>query len=232
MQPGKVLPTPLTERYLPELVSIDLIQPNTYNPNVMPDTLFQELLKDIRQQGFVGAIIVRKLSRGYEIVDGEHRYRAAKHLGYTDIPCITLDYEDDAAKFATFRFNHERGFFDNIKTSELIHDLATRHTIDELARELGMAHEEMVQYLRPSEIPASWNAPPAPSPFDPAEDTMEPIILGYADPAEKQQLLEGLDKVRKHNSHKDRVETVKWLLESAESSRKDEKRALPRTGKS
>lgn len=114
------------------MVPVDDLHPNSYNPNVVPDMIFEEILKDIRKNGFIGAIVVRtRPEGGYEIVDGEHRYKAAKQLGFKEIPVIVREYDDDTARINTFRWNHERGFFDAIKTADLIRDLNKRHSLDE-----------------------------------------------------------------------------------------------------
>ena len=52
---------------------VDEVKPNNYNPNFMPNKIFESLKDDIQQNKFYGSIIINK--KGI-IIDGEHRYLA------------------------------------------------------------------------------------------------------------------------------------------------------------
>ena len=67
----------------------------TPNPN-QPRKEFQadelkELSDSIQQSGLLQPIVVRKAAKGYEIVAGERRFRAAKMAGLSEVPAIVKD---------------------------------------------------------------------------------------------------------------------------------------------
>lgn len=99
------------------VLDIDSIRPNAYNPNQVPPFVFEKLKDNIRKGGFTDPIFVRsgddngKFEDGlYEIVDGEHRWRAATDLGMVRIPVIDLGIvSDNEAKTLTITFNELKG---------------------------------------------------------------------------------------------------------------------------
>jgi ParB/RepB/Spo0J family partition protein len=55
----------------------------------------------------------------FVIVDGEHRWRAAKELGWQEIRCEIVDISEDDAKALCYRRNRERGTIDPFKEAAL-----------------------------------------------------------------------------------------------------------------
>ena len=86
-------------------VSTDKIHPNRYNPNVVPADTLAKLRAEIAQQGLCEPIQVRFSPDGYEIVDGEHRWRICRDLGFLEVPCIIQDFSDNEAKIKTLQLN-------------------------------------------------------------------------------------------------------------------------------
>lgn len=62
---------------------------------------YRKLVESVRVKGFFGAITVRLMedpvtqASYYQIVDGLHRWSAAKECGLTEIPCVIVNYNDD-----------------------------------------------------------------------------------------------------------------------------------------
>ena len=114
------------------LVSVDKIEPNSWNPNVMGEVEYAALKQDMRVHGVNGvdAILVSPKAsfRGmadttfegfYVIVDGEHRWRAAKELGWKEVLCDVREISEDDAKALCYRRNRERGNIDPFKEALL-----------------------------------------------------------------------------------------------------------------
>lgn len=85
------------------------IKPNTWNPNQMTPEEFEELKKEISHLGKPPKpTILRKKDNFYEIVDGEHNYRALKELGFTELKdgwYEIHDYDDVEAMRQTYKRN-------------------------------------------------------------------------------------------------------------------------------
>jgi len=62
-------------------VPIDSIEPNEWNPNQQTDFMYGKTIISILEKGFVDSVKVREVGEGkYELVDGEHRWKAAGEL--------------------------------------------------------------------------------------------------------------------------------------------------------
>jgi len=145
------MPEPVEKLYETEVVPVEEVFPNTYNPVIMGEKDFRLLKKNIQSEGFVGAILVRRATKeekeergaNYIILDGEHRWTAAKELGFEKIPLIVMNRTDDQGKIATISFNKLRGEFDSVKLAELIVDLRKRTSDEELHERLGFNVEAL-----------------------------------------------------------------------------------------
>jgi ParB-like chromosome segregation protein Spo0J len=134
-----------------QLVAVDNIEPNTWNPQVMADAKFNELVEEIREDGFDDAIHVVKhpdpikaAAGVYMIVDGEHRWQAARVLGITEIPCVVKDnwIDEKTQKIKTVRRNLLHGDLDRGRFTKLAHSLNdTGIPIKELPAMLGFETE-------------------------------------------------------------------------------------------
>lgn len=105
-------------------VAIDHIKPNAWNPNKQNEEIFQKAKESIEKFGFIDPVLVRQVGDTFEIIDGEHRWRAATALGYTEIVVENMGIVSDGeAKALTILMNNIRGEDDPIKRGELFLDL-------------------------------------------------------------------------------------------------------------
>lgn len=76
-------------------VNLDELRPNPYQPRkVFDEQALQELADSIKKNGVFQPIIIKKSIKGYEIIAGERRYRAAKLAGLEKIPAIIRDFTE------------------------------------------------------------------------------------------------------------------------------------------
>jgi ParB-like chromosome segregation protein Spo0J len=117
-------------------VPICKVIPNQWNPNRQSDHVFEAEKNSIRVHGFIDPITVREVGVGlFEIIDGEHRWKAAKALGLEFIPVNNLgEVPDVIAKQLTVITNETRGQADRALLAKLLEDL-TR----EIPREVLLA---------------------------------------------------------------------------------------------
>jgi len=136
-------------------VDIEKIIPNKYNPNVMDKKTFEQTKKNILREGLIGAIVCRKSpdkEGQYVVIDGEHRWRAIKSLGYKKVPIIVLDKNVSEAMISTINFNKLRGAFDNLRLANVIYELNKTYSLEEIEEKLGYTQDELEGLKNLSEI--------------------------------------------------------------------------------
>lgn len=130
-------------------IPVEGIQPDPDNANEMDAGLYDTLVADIKQFGFTQPILVRPVGEDrFQLIDGEHRWRAVTELGFATVPAVVIDADDDEAKIRLLTMNRLRGTFVPIKLAYVIADLATRIPEKELRKRLGMESGELTDNLR------------------------------------------------------------------------------------
>lgn len=77
-----------------EEIKLKDLRPNPYQPRkTFDDDALSDLKESIQQHGVLQPIIVRKSIKGYDIVAGERRFRAAQQAGLTTIPAIVRNFQ-------------------------------------------------------------------------------------------------------------------------------------------
>lgn len=126
-------------------VPIDAVKPNSYNPNRQDPETMELLKRSIREDGFTQPIIAQK-STG-QIVDGEHRWRAARDEGMEQIPVVYVDMTDEQMRVATLRHNRARGSEDVELSAEVLKDLRELGALDWAQDSLMISDEEMMDLI-------------------------------------------------------------------------------------
>ena len=107
-----------------EQVPIDQLNPNPYNTNVVSPDNEEKIKESLRRFGQFKPILVREQDQGFEIIGGEHRWRAAKELGLENVAVINLgNISDEEAKKISLIDNGRYGEDDAFKLSELLSSL-------------------------------------------------------------------------------------------------------------
>jgi ParB family chromosome partitioning protein len=74
---------------------IEELRPNRYQPRKnFNDQDQKQLVASIKQSGIIQPIVVRKIDKGYEIIAGERRWRAAQAAGLKDVPIVIREATD------------------------------------------------------------------------------------------------------------------------------------------
>ena len=114
-------------------IGIDLLKEAKRNPNVMDDQK-QLLLRKNLDKRERQPLLVRPVDGGFEIVDGHHRYYAAKELGKKDVPCVVEEMTDAEAMAASLSMNRLRGEVNLGMASEMLTELKGEGwSVDDLA---------------------------------------------------------------------------------------------------
>jgi ParB/RepB/Spo0J family partition protein len=147
-------------------ISVSDIEPNQFNPNVMPATEFESLCQEMKQAGdnhnVISSILVspkmvfysipesevEKHIGKYVIVDGEWRWKGALGTWLT-IPCEVQAITEAEAKAINYRKNKERGTIDPLREAALFkNELATGLTQDQVATKYGISQPYIANRLR------------------------------------------------------------------------------------
>ena len=116
---------------------LEKIRANPYQPRATFDQeKLQELIESVRERGIIQPVIVRPSRDGYELVAGERRLRAAKALGWTDIPAIVRQ--------ATDRDSLELALLENIQRDDL-NPIEQAKAFERLSTEFGMTQEAIAK---------------------------------------------------------------------------------------
>lgn len=144
-------------------VPINNVFPNPFNPNFMDKATFEKEKKSIQELGMLGSIIVRRhiVPEHYEILDGEHRWKSCKELGYTEITIevITKDVSDQEMKLLTILLNNLRGRDDIFKRAAILKELNEGQiqllpwSTEEIENEKKLVSFDFDQYNAESDLP-------------------------------------------------------------------------------
>jgi len=115
------------------------IELNSYNPNKMQDNYYNALKNNIKQDGYLQPLLVNHIDDKYVIIDGEHRYKALKELGFDKVDCWIISIPEAEAKKLTLKMGLS-GEYDSIHLSGLLDSMITDIDIDIPTIELDMPH--------------------------------------------------------------------------------------------
>ncbi|MDY0323648.1 MAG: nucleoid occlusion protein [Candidatus Carbobacillus sp.] len=143
-----------------ERLPLEKIAPNRYQPRRTFDAEpLEELAQSMSTYGLLQPIIVRPLpddaSHAYELVAGERRYRAAKHLGWHDIPTIVRQMSDVEAASLALIENLQREALNPLEEAEAYSELMRLYdlTQEALAQRLGKGQSTIANKLRLLQLP-------------------------------------------------------------------------------
>ena len=128
-----------------KVVPIDSVRPNTWNMNEMRGSVYEFLKKSIKKRGFLEAITI--MADG-TIINGEHRWKALKELGESEVEVKVLDLTVEEAKAETVNFNLTKGTFDVGKLGELLLELDSSWGKDVLKENLVMEQKQIDAAIR------------------------------------------------------------------------------------
>lgn len=137
-------------------LSIGACRPNPYQPRLtFDDEAIHELTNSIREHGILQPIIVRKSIKGYEIVVGERRFRAAKQAGLETIPALVREWTDEQMMELALLENLQREDLTPIEEAKAYQSLQNELgvTQDELSRRLGKSRSHIANLIRLLSLP-------------------------------------------------------------------------------
>lgn len=137
-------------------IAINEIFPNPEQPRkVFDEAALHTLSESIKEFGLVQPIVVRKVDNGYQIVAGERRWRACKHLGMENIPAILKDYSTEETTEIALIENLQRENLDPIEEAHAYERLITvfKLTQENVAKKIGRSRSHVANILRLLQLP-------------------------------------------------------------------------------
>lgn len=130
------------------------LHPNDWNSNVVSPDDERKLVESIRRNGLYKPIVVREIAKSgntvFEIIGGEHRWRAAITLGMKTVPIVNLGpISDQKAKEISVLDNARYGDDDALSLAEILKEIGTTAELQEF---LPYAETDLSQLFSSSNI--------------------------------------------------------------------------------
>jgi ParB family transcriptional regulator, chromosome partitioning protein len=132
------------------------LRPNPYQPRkIFQQEAIEELKESILQHGILQPIIVRKSIKGYEIVVGERRYRAAKEAKLEKVPVVVRELDEQQMMELAVLENLQREDLTPIEEANAYQTLMDRLNLtqEQLAKRLGKSRPHIANHLRLLALP-------------------------------------------------------------------------------
>lgn len=136
----------------PKEIPVVEITENPHQPRKIFSTEALQVLADsIKQYGVLQPVLVRKKgNRGYELIAGERRLRAAKMAGLETVPAVFREYNDAQMTEVALIENIQRENLNAIEEAKAYDHLLVDYglTQDMLSQKIGRSRSHIANFLR------------------------------------------------------------------------------------
>lgn len=137
-------------------LDINDVKPNSKQPrkNFNEDKI-RELADSIEIHGIIQPIMVRKAERGYEIVAGERRWRAARKASLKKIPCILRELDEEQNMLIAIIENMQREDLNPMEEAEALNQMVVKFglTQEDVSKSVGKSRPYISNALRLLKLP-------------------------------------------------------------------------------
>jgi ParB family chromosome partitioning protein len=138
------------------MLSVDELQPNPFQPR---ETFEKDSLKDLansmKDVDIIQPIVVRHFGKGYQIIAGERRWRAAQMNSIEKIPCIIKELSDEKVLLESLVENLHRIDLTDVERENAIYALwksGLFKTKEELSKAIGVPRERVLYDIEAKEF--------------------------------------------------------------------------------
>ncbi len=144
-----------------EEIAVSAIVPNPLQPRVHFDEgTLAELADSIRHIGVLQPVLVRQVGKGFQLIAGERRWRAASRAGLSVIPAIIRETDDLGSIERALIENLHRQDLTPLEEAaayqQLIEDFTLTH--EQVSARVGKSRSAVTNTLRLMSLPASIQA--------------------------------------------------------------------------
>ena len=137
-------------------IKVRELRPNPYQPRKsFRLEAIEELKQSIMEHGILQPIIARKSIKGYEIVAGERRYRAAKEADLKTVPVVVRELSEQQMMELAILENLQREDLNPIEEAAAYQTLLEKLelTQEQLANRLGKSRPHIANHVRLLSLP-------------------------------------------------------------------------------
>ena len=188
-------------------IEISKVRFNPWNPNEMVESQFKHLQEEYKRIGYLQPILVRPKDDNYEVIDGEHRFRAYEDLKLKTIPAIVKEMDDTTAKFTTLNLNKIKGENNPVKYAELLSELKKEVDLKTISEILKLSEVELEQYDILLDLPKDIEIPEI------EDKEYLAIYKLLCDKQQEKTLLEGMKYTEILNNESSAImEMIEWYV--------------------
>ncbi|MEH7112222.1 ParB/RepB/Spo0J family partition protein [Neobacillus niacini] len=137
-------------------ISVKELRPNPYQPRkTFQQEAIDELKASILEHGILQPLVVRKSIKGYEIVVGERRFRAAKEAKLETVPAVVRELTEQQMMELAVLENLQREDLNPIEEGQAYQTLMEKLklTQEEVAKRLGKSRPHIANHIRLLSLP-------------------------------------------------------------------------------
>ena len=137
-------------------INLDEIRSNPYQPRkTFNEESLNELAESLKEHGLLQPIIVKKSIKGYELIAGERRTKAARLAGFKTIPAIIKDFDDTQMMELALVENIQRENLNPIDEAMAYDNIIklSKMTQDEFAKKFGKSRSHVTNMLGLLKLP-------------------------------------------------------------------------------
>jgi ParB family chromosome partitioning protein len=138
------------------MCGIEELYPNRFQPRKdFNDHDQKQLVASVKKSGIIQPIVVRKTEKGYEIIVGERRWRAAQAAGLHYVPVIIREAEDMELAELSLIENIQREELNAIEEAGAYQTLIEQFSLsqDEISSRVGKDRSTIANTLRLLKLP-------------------------------------------------------------------------------
>lgn len=142
-------------------IDIKQCRPNPYQPRkTFQVEAIEELKVSILEYGIIQPLLVRESIKGFEIIAGERRFRAAKEAGLKTVPVIVNKMTDQKMMEIALLENLQRENLTPIEEAQAYVNLMKSYqmTQEDLAQKLGKSRPHIANLVRLLHLPVQITA--------------------------------------------------------------------------
>ncbi len=137
-------------------IPVTQLRANPYQPRkTFDENGINDLAASIKEHGVIQPIIVRSVLKGFEIIAGERRWRAAQRSGLATVPAVIRKFTDQQVMEIALIENLQREDLNAMEIALAYQALIDtfRMTQEELSMKVGKSRSHIANFLRLLQLP-------------------------------------------------------------------------------